>query len=64
MITLLEKYTENKVENLNFNNGEKYVGNNENSGSFFEFDNQNRVYYNTENQFEGSKILQNMRMFK
>lgn len=64
MITLLEKHNENSMTKLNLDFNEKYIENKNNTGSFFEYDNKNKVLYNAENQFEGSKVFENMRLQK
>lgn len=61
MITLPEKYNENNIKKLDLEFNAKYVENPSNIGSFFEYDNKNKVLYNTENEFEGSKVFENMR---
>ena len=67
MITLLEKYHENNIKKIDLDFNAKYVetpNNIGNLGSFFEYDNKNKVLYNAENVFEGSKVFENMRLHK
>lgn len=61
MITLPEKYNENNIKKLDLDFNAKYVETSSNIGIFFEYDNKNKVLYNTENEFEGSKVFENMR---
>ena len=61
MITLPEKYNENNIKKINSDFNAKYVENPSNIGVFFEYDNKNKVLYNVENEFEGSKVFENMR---
>jgi len=64
MITLLEKYNENNIKKIDLDFNEKYVETPNNIGSFFEYDDKNKVLYNAENEFEGSKVFENMRLQK
>lgn len=61
MITLPEKYNGNNIKKINLDFNAKYVETSSNIGSFFEYDNKNKVLYNAENKFEGSKVFENMR---
>jgi hypothetical protein len=61
MITLPEKHNGNNIKKINLDFNAKYVENSSNIGSFFEYDNKNKVLYNAENKFEGSKVFENMR---
>ena len=47
MITLLEKYNENNIKKIDLDFNAKYVETPSNIGSFFEYDDKNKVLYIT-----------------